>query len=292
MMGERPALAGARIDRATQRWVIATGRRVSMRDHPWLDGPVGAPTIIGDRWIAEHAARVGAEAIEDQSGGLVPDLAALDGPGFAADRVHGRVREFYERTAGWDLEIWSRWSRWAEPGGRLLNAVFARRLRQLSLPLDPLEVAHGMDSRVLSLRSSGQRHLGTAWQRTLRATGVTVFGGFYGVVRLPGPARPSIRVVFPLPNGSVTVYLRPDVGSDGSLHLRSPRGGFGDDGAYLVVRPEGGDRAWVRRIPLPEHFRVYVDDRDLLRCDHELRLARAEVLRLHYRIDRRHAEAA
>lgn len=143
-----------------------------------------------------------------------------------------------------------------------------------------------MTSQVLLLRSSGQEHLGTAWQRTLRATGATVFGGFYGVVQLPGAARPSIRVVFPLPNGSLTVLLRPEAGEDGSLHLWSTAGAFGEDGAYLVVRPDAGEHAWVRRVPLHEHFHVFVDPDGILRCDHELRLGRAEVLHLHYRLER------
>jgi hypothetical protein len=135
---QEPALRGARIDRATQRWVVATGRRVPVRDHPWLDGPVGSPTGIGTRWITEHADRVGAELVEDRQTGLLPDLGVLEGPGFDPRRLHTEVRRFYEVTAGWELEVWSRWSRWAEPGGRLLNGLFARRVRQLSLPLDPL----------------------------------------------------------------------------------------------------------------------------------------------------------
>jgi hypothetical protein len=278
--------AGHPVDRATQRWVVATGRRISFTDHPWLDGPVGAPQGIGEQWIDEHAAATGATVASDSGGGLLPDLTVLEGPTFRTADLHPDVRAFYEHTAAWQLDVWSRWRRWAEPGGRLMNAVFARRLRQLSLPLDPLETAHGMDSRVLSFRSPTGAHLGTAWQRTLRATGATVFGGFYGVVSPPAAAGPSVRVVFPLPNGSVTVILRPEVGPGGGLRLLSPHGAFGGEGAYLVVRPERAAVGWVRRVPLPERFDVYVDARGELRCDHRLCLGPAELLRLHYRMRR------
>lgn len=284
-MTDRTDLAGSLLDRATQRWVMASGRGISIADHPWLDGPVGSPEGIGERWIAEHAARVGGTVAQEESPGLLPDMAALDGPGFAAGDLAPEVRRFYEDTAAWRMELWARWSRWAEPGGRLIDALFARRLRQLSLPLDPLAVAYGMHSSVLAVRGSSGDHLGTVWQRTLRATGDTVFGGFYGVRRRPGADRPSIRVVFPLPNGSLTVFLRPDADRDGALLLTSPAGAFGDDGAYLLVRPDAGDRAWARRVPLPERFRVFVDADGVLRCDHELRLRRLPVLRLHYRLD-------
>lgn len=284
-MAGRVELTGSLLDRATQRWVIATGGELVVDDHPWLDGPVGSPEGIGERWIAEHATRVGGAVVGGDAPGLLPDMAALDGPGFVAGDLAPDVRRFYEDTSDWRMELWARWSRWAEPGGRLLDALFARRLRQLSLPLDPLSVSYGMHSSVLAVRGPTGDHLGTVWQRTLRATGETVFGGFYGVVRRPGADRPSIRVVFPLPNGSLTVFLRPYVEPGGALSLVSPAGVFGDDGAYLVVRPDAGRRAWVRRVPLPERFRVFVDADGVLRCDHELRLRWLPVLRLHYRLD-------
>lgn len=279
----REPLSGALIDRATQRWVIATGRPVRFPQHPWLDGPVGAPDGIADDWIGQHAARVDATLTEDGTGGLL-DLRRCDGPGFDADRLEPRIRDFYAATARWQLDVWSRWSRWAEPGGRLLDALFATRLRQLALPIDPLRTAYGMDSRVAVFTGPGGDHLGTAWQRTLRADGSTVFGGFYGTATLPGATRPSVRVVFPLPNGSLTVLLRPDVRDGGALRLTSPPGAFGQDGAYLVVRPDAGDHGWARRVPLPERFDVFVDPAGELRCDHRLHLHRAEVLRLHYRL--------
>lgn len=279
---------GAAVDRATQRWVAATGRRVSFDAQPWLDGPVGAPDVIGDRWIAQHAARIGA-GVGDGDAGLLPDLRALDGPGFMAARLRPEVRAFYEATSGFELDVWSRWSPWAEPGGRLINAVFARRLRQLALPLDPLETAHGMSSRVLALTADDHSHVGTAWQRTLRATGTTVFGGFYGLAALPAADRPAVRVVFPLPNGSLTVLLRPEHGPDGALRLVSPPGRFGAEGAYLVVRTRDGADGWARRVPLPERFDVCVDAEGVPRCDHRLLLGRAPVLRLHYRMRARTA---
>lgn len=270
---------------------MATGRHVDL-DGPerWLDGPVGAPDRVGDDWIDQHATRVGATAMVDRPQGLLPDVGALAGPGFGANRVSPTIVDFYERTSEWTLDVWSRWSRWAEPGGRLLDALFAQRLRQLSLPVDPLAVAHGIDSRVVALAGPDGRHLGTAWQRTVRATGATVFGGFYGTATTPRATRPSIRVVFPLPNGSLTVFLRPDATPDGGLVLTSGPGGFGDDGAYLVVRPGAGPSGWARRVPLHERFALSTGADGVLRCDHQLHLGRRDVLRLHYRLHRSSAD--
>lgn len=274
------------MDRATQRWVISTGRPVTIVEGGWLDGPVGAPEGVGEDWIDEHAERTGAGLLEEGPRGLLPGVAALVGPALAGT-VAPAVADFYTDTAAWHIDVWSRWSRWAEPGGRLLNAVFARRLRQLALPLDPLEVAGGMRSRVVVMTAPDGRRLGTVWQRTLRATGQTVFGGFYGPVTRPGAERASVRVVFPLPNGSLTVLLAPTVTADGGLVLSAGGGAFGDDGHYLLVRPDGAEVAWVRRVPLRERFELHAEPDGTVRCDHRLALGPAEVLRLHYRLRRR-----
>lgn len=96
-----------------------------------------------------------------------------------------------------------------------------------------------------------------------------------------------MRVVFPLPNGSLTVFLRPEATSDGGLVLSSGPGRFGDDGPYLVVRPEGADSGWARRVPLHERFALSAGPDGSVRCDHRLALGPLEVLRLRYRL-RRH----
>lgn len=278
---------GYLLDWLTQQWVRRTGRRVSLREHPWLDGPTGDPALVADRWITTYARRVEATVhADDPDAGLLPSMEALEGEGFRVADLHPEIVEFYEHTARFRLDVWSRWSGLFRPFGWLISALFARRLQQLNLPLDPLAVSRGMTSAVIQGVGQDGEVLGTAWQRTLRATGDTVFGGWYGTVQLPARARRSIRVVFPLPNGSITVLLRPDVLPDGSLRLVSSSGRFGEEGAYLVVRPGGGADAWARRAPLPETFRVYVDDDGLLRADHELRLRGAEVMRLHYRLER------
>ena len=275
---------GSLIDRATQAWVRVTGRKVDLTDHPWLDGPVGDPRVIGDEWVAREANRLKGELFE--GGGLLASVGLLKGDGFDPDALSPAVVDFYERTTEWRLDVWSQWCPAALPGGWLLSAVFARRLQQLALPLRPLDVAQGMESRVVSLRDSVGRQLGAAWLRTLRSTGQVVYSGWYGTVQLPRTLDPSIRVMFPLPNGSVAVFLRPSVEPGGALTLTSPIGEFGDDGAYLIVRA-GGRSAFVRRVPLAEQFRVYVDDEGTLRTDHALTLWSIPVIRLHYRLERK-----
>ena len=272
------------IDRATQAWVRATGRTVRLDEHPWLDGPVGRPNLIGDEWLPREAERLHGDLHE--AGGLVESFDLLASDSFEPSGLSPAIIDFYERTTEWRLDAWSQWSPLALPAGWLLSAVFAKRLQQLALPLRPLDVALGMESRVVALRAADGRQLGAAWLRTLRSTGQVVYSGWYGSTQLPNTSSPSIRVMFPLPNGSVTVFLRPSVDPTGALILTSSISRFGDDGAYLIVHT-GGGMAAVRRVPLAEQFRVYVDDEGTLRTDHALNLWSVPVLRFHYRLERK-----
>ena len=68
------------------------------------------------------------------------------------------------------------------------------------------------------------------------------------------------------------------------LWLRSRPGPFGGDGAYVVA---GSGGAWhAAKVPLHESFHVFVDDEQVLRTDHHLRVGRLRALTLHYRLSR------
>jgi len=284
MLRRRPM--GQLLDAATRVWVRATGRLIDLRDEGWLAGPTGDVARVGDAWLADEVTRRGGGFREARAtAGLLPTMTLLDGAGFDSAKLRPEVRGFYERTSDWRLQVWAQWCSAAWPFGWLISTMFAQRLEQLSLPLRPLDVAYGMTSDVRTVVGPDGEVLGTSWHRRLRSTGGTVFSGWYGVETAPGASRPSVRVVFPLPNGRLVVLLRPDVAADGALLLTSGQGGWGSDGAYLVVQRIGRDRGWARRIPVHERFRVFVDDDGVLRTDHRIDLWRLPVLRLHYRLD-------
>ncbi len=210
-------------------------------------------------------------------------MEQLAGAGFDPASLSKSVVDFYERTSDWRMDVWSQWCPAAVPFAWLLLFAFSNRLEQLSMPLRPLDVANGMESQVIRVRD-GSSQLGAAWLRILRSTGRVMYSGWYSSVTLPRNTRPSIKVAFPLPNGSVVVFLRPDNGPNGELQLTSPNSCFGSDGAYLIVTGDC-DRAWARRIPLTERFRIFTDPEGVLRTDHALDLWQIPALRLHYRLE-------
>lgn len=280
---------GHPVDLLTQRWVRACGRTVRIRDHPWLAGPAGDVFRIGDDYFDRLASREGLRlrsAAPD--GGLIEDVSSLAGPGFSPDDLLPPVRHFYEHTSRYELDVWSEWSPSFRPFGRVLAAVFSRRLQQLNVPISPLSTSRGMTNEVLRLEAPESGALrATGWLRRNPTQGDVVYAGVYSVVAVPGHAAPCIKVVFPLPNGSATVLLRPSAGAGGSLELESSGDAFGCPGFYFVVL-DGVDLAHVRYVrSFRERIRVYVDDRGELRTDHTFTLFRVRFLQLHYRLRER-----
>ncbi|MEJ7794010.1 MAG: hypothetical protein WKF50_00515 [Nocardioides sp.] len=204
--------------------------------------------------MEREAETIGGRTSRGPEHGLLPSFAALAGSRFDPADVDPRIADFYERTSAWRLDFWSEWSPAAWPFGRAIAAMWSQRLQQLSLPMRPLDVSFGMDSEVVHLHDAVGEVVGAAWQRTMRKTGATVYSGLYGTTTLPGSSQPSVRAVFPLPRGSLAVFLSSSADENG---------GF---------------------VPIAEHFHLYVDEDGDVRTDHSLRLWNIPAVRLHYRM--------
>jgi hypothetical protein len=277
--------SGYLTDWVTQQWVRVTGRRVRLADHAWLDGPVGSTRIIGKNFFVEYARNCGLDLVESGCRGLMLDFSGLAGRTIDPDQVAPAVRDFYQQTSQYELDAWSEWHRLFKPFGTALAVLFSRRLQQLNIPLSPLDSSRGMSSDVLQMRdrSTGQL-VQTAWVRELRATGNVIYAGCYSLCRVPGHPSPCVKVLFPLPNGSAIVIMRPESHADGSLSLTSSGDGFGDPGFYFVVHAGGGN-IWTRYVrAMREKITVYPAERGSARADHVLWFCGKEFLRLHYRM--------
>lgn len=279
-------------DWLTQRWVQATGRRVSLSEYPWLDGPIGSTDGVGAEYYGRLAAQQHLVEVGDaEPRGLTPSFALLAGPRFDSRSVHPSVVHFYEKTSSYSVDAWSEWCGAFRPFGWLLAVIFSRRLQQLNMPLSSLDTSHGVSSRVVHLRepATGEiRHIG--WVRELVGTKRVVYVGDYSSCEVPGFPGPCVRVVFPLPNGSATVVLWPEARADGSLVLHSSGSRWGDPGFYFVVRSREGS-AWVRYVgSMKESIHVYPASTRELRTDHEFRIWGVTYLRLHYKLAIAHAQ--
>jgi hypothetical protein len=143
-----------------------------------------------------------------------------------------------------------------------------------------------MTSDVLPMVDAHGKRVYTGWLRRLAAADRVIYTGLYSVGRPGGFPDPCVKVSFPLPLGSSTVFLRPEAQPDGSFKLISSGSRFGEPGFYRMVKA-GPDHWRVRYIrTLRETFHVFVDPRGVLRTDHVVRFLGLTPLRLHYKLER------
>ena len=164
--------------------------------------------------------------------GLLPDVCSLGGPEFEPSALSPEVARFYQETSNFSFQVTPHWRGGLRPLARLVSLLFSKRLGQLNIPLSAADAKGGATSDVFPISKEG-RHLYSAWIRTFVSSGDTLYAGAYSVTHIPGHRRPCIKVVFPLPNGSAVVIMRPEVQADQSLLLVSAGERFGDPGFYF-----------------------------------------------------------
>jgi hypothetical protein len=259
------------------------GRKRQRSDVPWLVGPVGG-AYIGDSCYEETAGAEGLDVERHASaGGLIPDFDVLASAAFDPRRVHPQIRDFYENTAAYRLDTWATTYFPANLALWALVTTISRKVDQLNFPLDGLDTAHGMTSEIVRLTEPSGRVRYTGWFRKLQRTRKVIYTGFYMTATPPLLEGACVKVVFPMPHGNATVILRPENDAGSGFRLASVGRGPGDAGFYRVQVEGGALRVWYIA-SLHETFRLYVDDEDAVRCEHDVRFLGLRVLTLHYRI--------
>src|SRR5271154_587543 len=264
--------------------VRATGKRVPKTDTAWLNCFLGQPGRIGTGIYERIAAEAGLRIETPGDAGLIPDFAALRGPSFNPYAVRPEIRDFYEHSAQYQLEVWSEVSLAGRFFLWLLVEFISRRMDQLNFPISSLEVAKGMSSEVIQLLEPGSgRLIATGWLRRLKSSGNVIYAGLYSTVQIPGEENPCVKVTFPC-RGSANVYLSPVQHSDRSFGLDSSGSAFGRSGFYRIIA-SGPDLRRVRYVKtLHELFHVYVDAEGVLRTDHKVSFLGITIIRLHYKM--------
>ncbi|QLG29134.1 hypothetical protein HUG10_17060 [Halorarum halophilum] len=217
--------------------------------------------------------------------GEMDDLAAYARPGFDPARVAPLVREFYERTAEFDMEYDVRWHAPFRLGAALASPLTAR-LRQLNLP-GRSTTGGRLHSRFVEVRpETDPRDGARAWVRT-DDEGRAVFVAVYASHVRDGER--FVNIAVPLPFGNLSTVLRidhhedPDRRSpgDGGTGVRLHTDGSGDPGLYLRT-PVG-----AFELPMDQAFTVGVapgdEGADLLAA-HEMWLLGRQFLTVRYRL--------
>jgi hypothetical protein len=259
--------------------------RVSAVDLPFVVPRPARSRYVGTAYVRDLAAEIGAQHTADaQDTGIVASLDALAGPGLDPERVDPLVREFYERTTRFALDIVPHWRLWVRPGYLLYRAVVARPLGQASLPMNQREAKRGIRSRIDTVTGVDGAESVRGWIRSFADDDEPIMVGIYTTYTHHGCG--YVSVGFPVPEGSFTATLLPRSRPDRGLTLTS-RVHDGQAGHYLTYVDTAADELTALAVHgFEEQLDVFVEE-GALRAEHAFWVFGLPFLTLQYRIARK-----
>lgn len=260
--------------------------RVPAEELPFVVPHEARSPHVGTGYVRELAEVLGGSYHADAPDvGIVASLDELAGPDFDPSAVDPQVREFYEHTTRFRLDIVPRWRVWVRPGYLLYRAVVAQPLGQANVPLNQRATQRGIRSRIDTITVPDADVVAVrGWIRSFADTDEPIYVGIYTTYRHDG--RGYVSVGFPVPHGSFTATLLPRARPGGGLILTS-RSELDQPGHYLAyVDPASRELTAVEIHGFAEQLDVYVRD-DELRADHAFSVFGLPFLVLEYRMIRK-----
>jgi hypothetical protein len=268
--------------------VSLLAERVTARELPFVVPLPARTRYVGTRYVRDLAQVLGGDYVAGAPDvGIVASLDELAGPQFTPAGVDPLVREFYEHTTRFALDIVPRWRLWVRPGYLLYRTLLARPLGQANVPMNQRETLRGVQSRIDTIAPAGDGVVGIrGWIRSYADNDEPIYVGIYTTYRHDG--RGYVSVGFPLPQASFTATLAPRSRPDGGLVLTS-RGDTEQSGHYLTYIDEASSALTTLAVHgFAEQLDVFVQDGELL-AEHAFWVFGFPFLVLHYRLSRKPA---
>jgi hypothetical protein len=259
--------------------------RVSAADLPFVVPRPARSRYVGTGYVQALAQELGAHYTADAPDtGILATLDALSGPGLDPEHVDPLVREFYEHTTRFALDIVPQWRLWVRPGYLLYRTVVARPLGQASIPMNQREAQRGIRSRIDTISGVDGTVSVRGWIRSFADDDEPIMVGIYTTYTRGD--RGYVSVGFPVPEGSFTATLLPRSRPDRGLTLTS-RVQDGQAGHYLTYVDTAADELTALAVPgFEEQLDVFVED-GALRAEHAFWLFGYPFLTLHYQVARK-----
>ena len=187
--------------------VSLLAERAQAEDLPFVVPLEARSRYVGTGYVKALAEVLGGTYHGDTADvGIVAALDELAGPDFDPAAVDRRVREFYEHTTRFSLDIVPEWRRWVRPGYLLYRSVLARPLGQASVPMNQREALRGIRSRIDTITLDRDDVIAIrGWIRSFADNDEPIYVGIYTTYRHGG--RGYVSVGFPLPQASFTATL-------------------------------------------------------------------------------------
>ncbi|HEU5428746.1 MAG TPA: hypothetical protein VFU74_17830 [Actinocrinis sp.] len=265
--------------------------RVHAEDLPFVVPLESRNRYVGTGYVRDLADVLGGTYTADAPDvGIVASLDALAGPEFDPTLVDPRVREFYEHTTRFTLDIVPEWRLWVRPGYLLYRNLLARPLGQASVPMNQRETQRGIRSRIDTISAPEEDVIAVrGWIRSFADTDEPIYIGIYTTYRHED--RGYVSVGFPLPQASFTATLAPRSRPGGGLVLSS-RSELKHPGHYLTyIDAESRELTTAAVQGFAEELDVYVEDGEL-RAEHAFWVFGLPFMVLHYRMHRKGGQSA
>lgn len=266
--------------------VSLLAERVAPADLPFVVPLAARTRYVGTGYVADLAQSLGRGYTPDAPDvGIVASLDELAGPRFDPAGIDPLVREFYEHTTRFSLDIVPDWKLWVRPGYLVYRTLLARPLGQANVPMNQRETQRGVRSRIDTISTEGGDVVAIrGWIRSYADTDEPIYVGIYTTYRKDGQG--YVSVGFPLPQASFTATLAPRARDDGGLVLSS-HGDTDQAGHYLTfVDPDSGELTAGAVQGFSERLDVYAQGGEL-RAEHAFWVFGLPFLVLHYTIRRK-----
>ena len=270
--------------------VTLLAERARAEDLPFVVPLEARSRYVGVDYVRSLAGVLGGAYVRDAADvGIVASLDALAGPDFDPTGVDPKVREFYEHTTRFTLDIVPEWRAWVRPGYLLYSMLLARPLGQARVPMNQREALRGVRSRIDTIDVDRDDVVDVrGWIRAFADTDEPIYVGIYTTYR--DGDRGYVSVGFPLPQSSFTATLAPRAIDGGGLLLTS-RSPLAHAGHYLtLIDKDTRDLSTLEVKGFSEELRVTVVHGEL-RADHAFWVFGLPFLVLHYRIRHKTAGA-
>jgi uncharacterized membrane protein len=215
--------------------------------------------------------------------GIVESMDNMRGPAFDAGLVHPLIRDFYEHTSNYKLNIVPEWELRIKPLFWIFKRYIAQPIGQANLPFNTEEAQKGVVSYIDAIDFKCDDIIDLrGWVRAFEGTGEAIYVGIYTTFQHQGIG--YVSVGFPLPDSNFTATLLPKNHNDNNFLLTSRDTGYSFPGHYLTTSEN--ENLTVMRLPtFNEEIEVFVDS-EQLRTEHRFYLAGLNFLTLHYSMER------
>lgn len=229
-------------DWLTQQWAILWGNKIDPEINKWILGPFGKPRITGSEFVNQIIKDENLFIDESKSiQGLIPCIDELKLSEKDRENISDEVKDFYERSELYELDLTVNWNPIFMLFGKLINLWFSNRISQLNIPAKNITDSQKLKSEIITLSDKkSKKNKYTIWYRTFLETGKVMYSGIYSTCTIPS-GKTCIKACFPLPNGNATVIMEPRVGLNGQFTLITSGKKFGDTGFYFLLNDSKGN---------------------------------------------------